>query len=122
LILGGGSGGVLIGNGNNNYAPLFSAGLDVEASVRQLMPLSGTLSHLHIELSGGPGTGKTYSFFVRVDGVDSVVTCAISDAATNCSDSTNTVVINAGSLVAIRAFGTGNPTGRSFVWTALFAQ
>jgi hypothetical protein len=124
MIVGGGTRNSTINNGTTNFVPMFNAGVfaNAEASAQQIVPLAGTLSKFYVHLSGSPGNGRSFSFFVRVDGADTAVTCTVADANTSCSDTTHSVAINAGSLIAIRAAGAGNPTARSFGWTALFGQ
>jgi hypothetical protein len=123
-FLGGGTGGVTLTNGNNNFIPMFNGGLfaNAESSAAQVVPVTGTISNFYVRLSGSPGNGKDYTFFVRVDGADTAVSCAIADGNAACSDTTNTVVVNAGSLLVVRAFANGNPTARSMAWTAVFSQ
>jgi hypothetical protein len=124
MIVGGGTRNSTVSNGNFNYVPMFNSGVfaNAEATAQQFMPVAGTLSNFYVHLSGSPGNGRSFTFFVRVDGADTVVTCSVSDANTSCSDTTHSVAIGAGSLIAIRAVATGNPTARSFGWTALFGQ
>jgi hypothetical protein len=123
LILGGGSRNTNLANGPNNWIPLYLGVLQAsEAPAQQVVPLAGTVSKFYVRLSGTPGNGRSYTFTVRVNGADTAVTCVVQDAATGCSDTTNSVTLAAGDLIAIHAVGTANPTGRTMVWTALFAQ
>jgi hypothetical protein len=123
-VIGGGTGATDLANGNNNFVPVFNNGIfaNNEGAAAQVMPVAGTISQLNVRLSGTPGAGRQYTFFLRVNGADTSLTCIVADAATSCADTTHSVAIAAGSLVSVRAFANGNPSARSMGWTALFAQ
>lgn len=58
---------------------------------------------------------------VRVNGVDSAVTCTIAGAvATTCTDTTNSVAVPAGATVTIHSAAVGGPANQEMGWTARF--
>jgi hypothetical protein len=96
-----------------------------ETAVQQQVPFAGTLSRLHVRLDGPAGTagsGEFYAFTIRVNGSDTAVTCTILETATNCSDSVNTALFNAGDLISLGVVpSTSNPATRAMRWTAQFS-
>jgi hypothetical protein len=71
---------------------------------------SGTLRNLIVKLSTAPGSGKSFVFTVRVNGVDSGVTVTIADTDTTARDITNSVSVSAGDYVSLKAVPSGTPT------------
>jgi hypothetical protein len=103
--------------------PLYEGVLHAsETPAQQVLPIAGSISSFYVRLSGNPNAGRSYSFVVRINGADTALACTIADAATSCSDTTHSVAVTAGSLIAIHAVGTANPTGRTMVWSAVFSQ
>jgi hypothetical protein len=99
-----------------------ASGIGSETQVQQIVPVAATLSNFHVRLNGAPGTGDTYTFTVRRNGVSSTtVTCSISGgSATSCSDTTLSEPFAAGDLLSIMVTVGGTPTGRAMLWTAQF--
>jgi hypothetical protein len=92
-----------------------------ESAVQQTVPMAGTLSEFYVTLNGSPGSGRGYTFVVRKNGVNTLVTCTISGTATTGSDVTNSVSFAAGDKISIRVTPVNNPTARSMSWTAKFS-
>ncbi len=62
------------------------------------------LSNLYVALSGAPGlaaSGKSYTFTLRVNGVDTALTCTVLETATTAEDAVNIVELAAGDLVSM---------------------
>lgn len=74
------------------------------------VPTSGTFKNLRIHLPSSPGSGKSFTFTVRKNGSDTSVTCAVSDANTTCSDTSNSFTVAAGDNVNIKSVPSGTPT------------
>lgn len=64
---------------------------------------AGSLRNLYCDLGTAPGGSDTVVATVRVAGVDSLLTCTVSAAATSCSDTSDTPAVTAGQRVSIKA-------------------
>lgn len=99
-----------------------------ESSTGQVIPTAGTLRKLRIKLvdSAGaavsPGTGKSYTFTLRVDGVDTTLTLTLSDAQTGGSNtsSLSAVTVAAGDRVTVKAAWANTPTNVYVKWNVEF--
>jgi hypothetical protein len=85
-----------------------------ESARQETMVIAGTVSALRIRLSANVGTSgdaatDNYKFTVRKNGADTAVTCTITGASNNCSDTTNSVAFAAGDNFSISADPTGTP-------------
>ena len=89
------------------------------------VPLSGSIGGLQVRTSVAPqgvnGT-RSYAFEIYVNGATTGVACSIVQAAVACSDPSNTVNVNAGDRVALRAQPTNNPTTSSVTWSFYIQQ
>jgi hypothetical protein len=96
-----------------------------ESIAQQEITVAGTLSKLRVRIDGAAGTagsGKSYTITVRVNGLDTAVTCTILETATTCSDSAHTLTLNAGDLISLGVVpSASNPTVRALRWTAQFS-
>lgn len=88
---------------------------------RQIIPMDGIFSKLRIKLDGSPGTGKSYTFTLRVNGVDTVLAVTISDDETTGSELIQNVQVNAGDSVTFKCEPSGSPTARTAYWSILFS-
>jgi hypothetical protein len=59
-----------------------------EAQVSSLASLAGTLRNLRVQLSAAPGSGKTVTVTIRINGLNSALTCTVSGTNTTCADTT----------------------------------
>ena len=86
---------------------------------------AGTLSGFSVSLTAAPGGGNTRTFTVMVNGVASVITCAISGAGggnTTCN-SASTVNLTAGQTVNVRMQnGASTTTAATATVTATFTN
>ena len=91
-----------------------------EANGTVKWPISGTIDNLVVTIPA-PGAGKSYAFTLRVNGVDSSLTCTISDANTTARDTTNSVSVTAGDLVTLKCVPSGTPaaTGANGVFCSI---
>jgi len=81
----------------------------------------GTLSNLIVSLGTAPGSGKSWTFTIVINGSDTAITVTISDAATTARDTTHTASIAPGDTIALKSVPSGTPSalGTSGVRTAL---
>jgi len=82
-------------------------------------PVAGVFANLLITGVVAPGAGKSWTFTVRKNGVDTALTVTISDTATSARDSTHTVSVAAGDSVTLQAVPSGSPTAISLVTVAV---
>lgn len=100
-----------------------SVGWDnTESVVQTLAPAAGSLTEMRVESIGGgsPGSGKSFTFTVRINGADSNLSCAVSDTGTTCNDTCGDCTLSAGDLVSIKSVPSGTPTSDEYAWTLLF--
>jgi len=71
------------------------------ASRQQLPPVSGFIKTLYCRTSANPHAGATFTYTVRVDGVNSSLSCSVNDASLSCTDNTNIAPFSAGSYMSI---------------------
>ena len=86
----------------------------------QLFSPAGNLTYLGVELSDAPGSSKSYTFTVRVNGADSGLAVTIADAATTGSDTTS-VAISPGDRVSLSCTPANTPdTTPTATWAVKF--
>lgn len=110
---------VLLGSGTGSgttittYATIngnsISAG-GTEGSFQNVMARAGTLRNLRIKFINPPGSGKSYKFTLRKNGVDTALTCTAADLATECSDTVNSFSFARGDLLSIGITPTNTPS------------
>ena len=110
------SNGVNMSNSATRYCSInallgggFSA---TESQANVVIPQSGTIKNLYVNLQAAPGAGKSYTFTVRKNGSDTVVTTgAVTGASTTTgNDTTHSVTVAAGDVVTISIVPSGTPT------------
>lgn len=82
-----------------------------ETQAQQLMPTSGTLTKLYINLVNAPSGIATRTFTVRLNGNSTSLAVTISGSATTGNNSTDTISFVAGDLVSIQHVETNAPIG-----------
>jgi hypothetical protein len=92
-----------------------------EDTVKQVMPIGGTLSNFYVRLDGSPGASNSYLFRVRKNSADTSVVCTIAGTSKDCSDQSNSVAFTAGDLISIEVAPSSDPIARTMRWTAKFA-
>ena len=90
-----------------------------ESDVSAQFPISGTLSRLEVFAQASPGGGNSWVLTLRVNGVNSSVTCTITGTATRCSDLANSVAITANQTLSVEVSPTSNPSAKPLQWRAL---
>lgn len=75
----------------------------VEANVRMVAPVAGTLRNLYVVADAAPGAGQTFIYTVRKNGADDTITCTLSGAAaTTGNDTTHTDSVAAGDTFDVK--------------------
>jgi parallel beta-helix repeat protein len=77
----------------------------VESNITGRAPYAGTFKNLYLDLNTAPGSGQTSTFTLRVNGVDTAITCQASGSAVTASDTTHTVSVAAGDKWSIKIVG-----------------
>jgi len=124
LILGG-SGSIMISSSNTTYAQIMggeTAPSTTENDQRQVCPTSGKIKNLYVKLNEAPGSGNSFTFTLRVDGVNSDLTVTISDDATTGNDTVHEISVSAEDILTMEivpfsspTFGTYGNWGMAFV-------
>lgn len=70
---------------------------------------AGRLSLLRVERLVTPGAGTTVTYTVRVNGVNTAVTCTMGNGPTTAQDLVNSVAVNPGDFVELTVSITGAP-------------
>lgn len=84
--------------GHNNFF-----GSSNEVTAKQVFPTATTFNNLYIKLSTAPGTGASWTFFVRKNGVNTGITVVISGASTTGNDTTHSQAFAAGDTITLIA-------------------
>lgn len=91
-----------IGMGDNDWDP-------IESNVTLKMPAC-TVSKLYAHSIVPPGTGKTRTFTIRSNAIDTAVTCSLSGSDTVKSDTVNSASHADGDDMSIKSVPTSNPS------------
>jgi hypothetical protein len=85
---------------------------ETETSVRQVVPVAGTVANLAVNLATAPG-GNSWTFTIRKNGANTAVTCKIEGggANTSCNDATHSVTFAVGDLIALQVTPASGPIG-----------
>lgn len=78
-----------------------TANATTEVNVTTLCPRSGTFLNLYVH-STAPAAGQTLTNTVRINGVDSSLTCTITGTGTTCNDTTHSVSCVAGDSFSLK--------------------
>ena len=78
--------------------------------------MAGTLRNLYVVLTVAPGSGNNVTVTVFVNGSSTALTCPVSNAATTCNDTTDSVPFSAGQecfvqVVSSSTAATTQPSG-----------
>ena len=78
-----------------------------------MIPVAGTLKTLYVAVTTSSGSNTGDIFTVRVNGVNTSITCTLIQSATTGNDTTNTAAVVVGDLVSVRCVvaGDANATG-----------
>ena len=73
-----------------------------ESSTAVVFPIASVLKRVRVVADGSPGAGKSFTYTLRVNGIDQAVTATMADAATTASDLTHSVTVAAGDTVSVK--------------------
>lgn len=97
----------------SQFVPVHAMGATpIATESARLQPISAafTLDKLYISLNNAPGVGKSYTFTIRKNQVDTAVTVVISGSATSGIDLAHSVSFAAGDNMSIGITPSGTPT------------
>lgn len=100
-------------NAANSWSPI-SQNLNLmsftENDARQVCPTRGKIKNLYCVMAASPGGGaKAYTFTLRVNGINSALTCTIAGAATTANDTTHEVTVAAGDILTLGIVPVNSP-------------
>ncbi len=72
--------------------------------------VAGTVSNLYVAFDAAPTAGKSFAFTLYKNSVATGLTCTIADAAITANDTTHSVTVAIGDLLAWEILPTGTPT------------
>lgn len=99
---------------NSQYATLSAT---TEAARSCVAPISGVLKNLYVLVATAPGSGKSWTVTLRVNGADTALSATISgNLSTSASNTSDEISINAGDLLTIKVVGTSSPTTSNLSW------
>jgi len=107
------------GSYDTNYVALMCASAYVTSSEtihRQVIPTNGTIGSLYVRTHAAITSGQTLTFTLRVNGVDSALTCTIPNSGQTANDTTHGVSVSAGDIVTLKMVGTPSGAGRPAVF------
>ncbi len=90
------------------------------AAAEMPIPTSCKATTLYIALSSSPGSRKSRTFTLIKNGVDTTLSCTISDSNTMCQGNSG-VAYSVGDLVTIKHVSNGNPSSSNvkYFWTCV---
>lgn len=109
IILGGSD--ADINTGAVRYGGINASGWSTaENSQSGLVSTGGVFKNFQVKLGTAPGSGKSWVFTVRKNGVDTALSVSIADTATTSAIDTSEVTFAAGDIIGITSTPTGTPT------------
>lgn len=100
--------GNIYSSGTNYYGITSGPGGTSSESLRKSkVAAAGVLDYMLIELTVAPGSGKSRTFTIRKNGADTGLSCAVSNTATTCNDTSSTVTFAAGDDINIKQVVSG---------------
>lgn len=90
-----------------------------ENNVSNIVSVAGTWKTFYASVATAPGAGTSWTFTLMLNGSPTSSACTISDAATTCNDTSDTVALVPGDIISIRSEPTntpGAPGALRFAW------
>ena len=84
--------------------------------VEHVIPTDGTISNLFINLNFAPGTGNDFTITIVKNGTETDLKCKISNLDNFCKDTSNTVNVKAGDLIAAKIDPSGPNTSHEYTF------
>jgi hypothetical protein len=97
-----------------------NAGQTTESIAQVSVKSAGTVSDLKALVNTAPGNGNTWTVTVRKNGVNTAVTCTITNPNLTCTDTTHSVAFAAGDDIDVLIFGTSTPSAARLTWVATY--
>lgn len=91
-----------------------------EADMLFPIPAAGTVKSLYAMANGAAGGSQSWVITVRKNGVDTALTCTMSDPAVTASDVTHSFTVVAGDQISIKTVASAGATTRKLAMTCLF--
>lgn len=109
---------------SGNIAPLLlgcrdfvnptTLGYDINGSPNLV---TGALRGLTLTVNTAPGSGKSWTFTVQINGVDTAMTVTIADTNTSARTSSGDVAIADGDYITLKGTSSGSPSNFTSLWT-----
>ena len=97
-------------NAATSYIGVTASGASTATTTQaSTWPSAGVIDGLICQVNTAPGTGNSWAMRIRVNAVDSAVTCTITDTADQCEDLTNAVSVARGARVGYSLVPTSAP-------------
>jgi hypothetical protein len=80
-----------------------------EARTQQVMPCAGTFDYLRVQVTDPGGAAQSRAFKLRKNTADTTLTATVSTGATTAQDTSNSVSVVAGDLVAMQCVSSASP-------------
>lgn len=91
-----------------------------ELDYQIVVPTAGTLHRLYVKLNGTPASSKSYDITLMKNGVATLLTVNIANAATTGNDVADDVSVIAGDVITIRSTPNNTPSARAVFWGMQF--
>lgn len=87
-----------------------------EANAQQVIPTAGKLRKLKVKILNGESiVNSSITFTIRLNGIDTALTCVMNTGSANAEDSTHEISLVAGDLICIKASqAAGTPDSKYF--------
>jgi hypothetical protein len=112
--------GANVGDINSTFIPFYTFFTATNENDASMPVAAGTASRLVVRLLTAPGNGQTVTVRVRKNHADTVLTCAITGAATTCADTTNEIAFVAGDRLSVRYDETGGTADSRVTFSVVF--
>jgi hypothetical protein len=120
----GGSSGITGGShiSSGDFIGMFTGNSSsTETDVQNVIPTNGTVGNFFGYVTSAPGGSNSWVFTLRINGVNSAVTCTVSGTARTCFDTTHTIAFSQGDLISIQVTTSNHPSVTSAQWTGTFS-
>jgi len=77
------------------------------SNVASLMTDTGVVANMRATTSASPGSGQSYTITLQINGVDTGITCSMSNAVNSCSDTTHFANVPAGASINFKIVSSG---------------
>jgi hypothetical protein len=107
--------GAITGDGNTWYYDILGwfGGSGTTAEIIANVPIAadGVIRNLDMHVASAPGSGKSWTFTIRLNGADTALTCTISDLAITARFTGADVTVAVGDVICLKHTSSGTPSG-----------